>query len=819
VHTLLHDLRYALRILRKSPGFALIAVFTVAVGLSANTVIFAAVRALVLRPLPFRDSDKIARLWEEDKDRGVTRGLPSPAAFLDWRERTHTFAQISAWRTWFCTLTGHDNPEQVWGVRTSANFFTLLGIAPAIGRGFLDAEEQPGHDGVVILSHSLFERRYHGDEQLIGKTIDVDGKTLTVIGVLPPAFSLFGTSRSYDLWMPFAIDRAGLHRDDHSIMVFARVKQEFTLSQAQAEMNAVAQQLALEHPEVSSTNSVRLTQFRADQTGRLKPLLLILALTAGAVLLIACANVANMLLSRGLAREPELAVRLALGASRGQLVRQLLAESALVALAGGVVGLCLAGSALRVLPAILPTSGAEFVPYVHLIRIDAQVLGFALAGSLLTAIIFGLLPAFEATRMSWKQGFRIQSRRSGDSVSGGHLRALLIGSQVALSVVLLVGAGLLLRSFVKVLHEDLGFNSRNVLTMQTWLSESRYPDEAQIKGFWKQALPRVAALPGVHSVSTINFLPLSGWGDMVSYDLASRVSKGADDQRLAQYRIVSPDYFRTMGVLLRRGRELNESDKESTPGAVVISANLAQRNWPNDDPIGKQVRLEFSQATAPWRPRGGKTWVTVVGVVGELREWEWTGPQAGTFYLSFAQFPSRLARLVVRSEIDPLSLTPAVKQQLWNVDKDIPVSEIRSMDEFLSEAVSDRRLNAFLPATLAAIALFLAVAGIYGVVSYLVVRRTYEIGVRFALGAQTQDVLKLLIYESARIVGCGLLAGCVVASLAARLLRNFVYGVTTADAATWSAVLALVAAAGLLATYIPARRATKVDPIVALRYE
>jgi len=819
VQTLLHDLRYALRILRKSPGFTTIAVFTVAIGLGANTAIFAAIRALVLRPLPFHNSDKIVRLWEEDKSRGVERGLPSPATFIDWRERTHTFAQISAWRTWFCTLTGHDNPEQVWGVRTSANFFRLLGVVPAIGRAFLDSEEQSGQDGVVILSHSLFQRRYHGDQQLIGKTIDVDGKALMVIGVLPPEFSLFGTSRSYDLWMPFAIDRAGLRRDDHSIMVFARVKDEFTLAQAQSEMDAVTQQLALEHPEMGSTASARVTQFRADQTGRLKPLLLILALTAVVVLLIACANVANMLLSRGMAREHELAVRLALGAKRGQLVRQLLTESVLMALAGGILGLCLAGVALRFLPSILPTSGSESVPYVRLIRIDVQVLGFALVGSLLTGIIFGLIPALEATCLSWKHGLQIQSRNSGIAAGRGHVRNLLIGSQVALSVVLLVGAGLLVRSFVKVLHEDLGFSSRNVLTMQTWLSESRYPDEAQVKGFWKQALPRIAALPGVLSVSSINFLPLSGWGDLVSFDFASHVSKDSSDQLLAQYRIVAPDYFRTMGMPLQRGRELGESDDDSVPAVAVVSANLAQRNWPNEDPIGKQVRLEFSQAVAPWRPRGGKTWATVVGVVGEVREWEWAGPQAGTFYLSFAQYPSRLARLVVRSETEPLSLTATVKQQLWSVDKDVPVSEIKSMDEFVSEAVSDRRLNAFLPAILAAIALALAAAGIYAVVSYLVVRRTYEIGVRFALGAQARDVLKLLMYESATVVGWGLLAGCVAASLVARLLRSFVYGITTTDAATWIGVLALVAGAAMLATYVPARRAAKVDPMVALRYE
>jgi putative ABC transport system permease protein len=819
VQTLLHDLRYALRILRKSPAFTMIAVSTVAIGLGANTAIFAAIRALVLQPLPFQHSDKIVRLWEEDKNRAVERGLPSPAAFLDWRDRTHTFAEMSAWRTWFCTLTGQDNSEQVWGVRTSTNFFRLLGVEPAMGRAFLNAEEQPGHDGVVILSHSLFQRRYHGDEQLIGKAIDVDGKALTVIGVLPPSFSLFGTSRSYDLWMPFAVDRASLRRDDHSIMVFARVKDEFSLLQAQSEMTTVAEQMVLENPEMSSTATVRLTQFRADQTGRLQPLLLILALTSIVVLLVACANVANMLLSHGLAREHELAVRVALGAKQGQLVRQLLTESVLIALAGGILGLCLASVTLRILPAVLPTTGTEFVPYVSLIRIDAQVLGFASASALVTGLIFGLLPALEATRVSRKQRLQIQSRNPGYTTGRRHVRSLLIGSQVALSVVLLVGAGLLVHSFVIVLRENLGFNSHNALTMQIWLSESRYPDEGQVKRFWEQALPRIAALPGVHSVSTVNFLPLSGWGDLVSYDLASHVSKGSNDQLLAQYRIVAPDYFRTMGMALRRGRELGERDSDSSPAVAVISANLAQRTWPDQDPIGKQVWLEFSQAAAPWRPRGGKTRATVVGVVGEVREWEWAGPQVGTFYLSFAQFPSRLGRLVVRSETDPLSLTPLVKQQLWSVDKDVPVSEVKSMDEFVSEAVSDRRLNAFLPAILAAIALALAAAGIYAVVSCLVVRRTYEIGVRFALGAQSRDVLKLLMLESATVVGWGLPVGCVAASLVSRLLKGFVYGVTTTDVATWAAVLTLVAGSALLATYVPARRATKVDPMVALRYE
>jgi len=818
METVLQDVRFGSRMLCKKPGFTVVILLTLTLGIGANTAIFAIIRAILFRHSDFPHSEKIVRLWEEDASKGMTHGLPSTAEFLDWRQRTHAFAQISAWRTWFCTLSGEPNPEQVWGVWTSANFFRLLGVEPALGRRFLEEEERSGQDRVVLVSHGLWQRRYGADPQLPGKTIEINGKAFTVIGVLPARFDLFGTSRSYDLWMPFFIDPATARHDDHSIMVFARVKDQFTLAQAQSEMDGVMRQLTAEHPETGPNTSVRLAQFEQEQTNRVKPLLIILALATGFVLLIACANVANLLLTLGTAREHEIATRLALGATPWRLARQLLTESVLLALAGGSAGLGLAYFGLQAARAILPTSGTLPVPYVHFIGMDASVLAVAIAGSVLTGIVFGLLPAFQITR-GRAHGLETHFRSSSTGRGQRGTRALLSGSQAALSVVLLLGGGLLIRSFLKVLHEDLGFDPQNVLTMQVWLPESSYPKEALLRNFWKEAVPRVATLPGVQSASAINFLPLSGWGDSVDFDYSDHQASADHDRLRAQYRVVAPDYFGTMAMPMQQGRTLRHADNESAAPVTVISASLAQRYWPNQNPLGQMVRLDFSQADAPWRPRGRTAWVRVVGVVGEVREWEWSGPATGTFYLPYSQFPSRLARLVVRTNTRPYSLASMVKRQLWAVDKDVPISEVRSMDDFLSEAVSDRRLRAFLPGVFAWVALILAAAGIYGVMSYLAQRRTAEMGIRFALGAQTWDVLRLVMGDSARVVGWGLLAGCAGAALVARLLRGFVYGITVVDPLTWVTAVGLVAMSALLASYLPARKATSIDPMQALRHE
>jgi predicted permease len=820
METIWNDFKYGWRMLRRSPGFTLVAVLTLAIGIGANTAIFSVINTVLLHPLPFPDSQRIVLIWETDANRNVDRGIASPAEFLDWRDMNHSFQELSAWRIWYYNLTGAGEPEQVWGVHTSGNFFRLLGITPILGRDFVADEETPGHEQVVLLSYGLWQHRFGGDPSILGKSVQIDEKPFNVIGVLPKGFSLFGTSRQLDLWMPFAFDHAQLKRRDHSVIVFARLNKGTSLPQAQAEMETIFARLKKQYPDVDQQNGVRVVTFRDDLSRGMKPALMILLAAVGFVLLIACANVANLMLARAATREREIAVRATLGAGRRRILRQLLTESVLLALLGGAGGILFAYGGLHLLRATLPPEGGYGeIPHVDWLGIDLPVLGFTLVASLFTGIIFGLAPAIQTSRSELYESLKEGSRGSTGGRQSRAIRSALVVIEVALSLVLLVGAGLLTRSFFIMMSEELGFDSSHLLTMQIWLPENHYALGPPVVNFYSQVVDRAAALPGVKAASAANFLPLTGWADYCNFDIEGRPVAPADKPDTAQYRVVDWRYVHAMGIAVKSGRDFTAADGPDSAGVVLVNEALVRRYWPNENPVGKQILLHFPDTRAPWQPVPRASWLTIVGIVGDVREWEWGEEKIGQVYLPLPQNASRIMRLVVRSEGDPSGLAGAVRHAVQSVDPAQPVTEVHTMDQFLAAAVSQRRLSMLLLAVFASIATILAAVGIYSVMAYAVTQRFHEIGIRMALGAEPGSVLRMVVRDGMRLAMIGLVIGIVGSELTARFLQSQLYGIRPTDPVTFVAVALGLAIVAVAACYFPARRATKVDPLVALRYE
>ncbi|HEV3254237.1 MAG TPA: ABC transporter permease [Candidatus Acidoferrales bacterium] len=818
METLWKDLRYGLRMLAKSPGFAAVAVLTLALGIGANTAIFSVVNAVLLRPLPFPDSDRIVMVWELDPNREVTRGIASPAEFLDWRKQNHVFSHISAWRAWFYNLTGNGEPEQVLGIRASYDFFDVLGVHPALGRAFLPEEETPGRDQVVVISDGLWVGHFGADPRVIGQSILIDDKPVTIIGVLPRGFSLAGTSRDFGVWMPMSFDTAQLRRGDHTVLVSARLKPGVTMLQAQAEMAAIMHGLQ-EQYHVDEGLGVHLVRMQDDQNLKVRPALLVLLGAVALVLLIACVNVANLLLARGAARQRELSIRTALGARRTRLIRQLVTESMLLSLLGGALGLFVAFGGIRLLLFLLSaTSTYGELPHHDRIHIDAATLLFAFAISIITGILFGLAPALQTSRTDISETLK-ESGRGSAGVHSNRMRSALVVSEVALALVLLIGAGLLIRSFRALLTMDLGFNPENVLTMQSWLPDSHYPGSDQVISFYHQSLERLRAVPGVTSASAINFLPLSGWGDITDFFIEGRPTPAPGHEYVGQYRVISPGYFQTMQIPLKQGRDFSETDTDGAPGVAIINETLAQRYWPNEDPIGKHIKINMLNSQGPWRPKIKDAWLTVVAIAGDVHDWELGENKVGQVYISYLQNPSRLMKFAIRSASDPASLVSGARQAILDVDKNQPVTDVKTMAQFLDLASAQHRTNMLLLGTFSALALVLAAVGIYGVMSYAVAQRVHEIGIRMALGAEPRDVLRLIIGQGLRLTFFGLIIGVAGSLAAGHWLASLLFGVKATDPLTYVAVALLLVGVAFLACYIPARRAMRVDPIIALRYE
>jgi putative ABC transport system permease protein len=812
------DVLYAGRTLRKSPSFTIFAVLTLTLGIGANTVIFGVVNAVALHPLPYKNPQQLVIGWETDSNRKITHGTTPPADFLDWRSQSHSFQEMAAYQAWFFNLTTTEEPEQVPGADVSPGFFNMLGVRLPLGRTFSAEEEQPGNNNVVILSHEIWVRDFGSDPEIIGRSILVDKKPFTVIGVLPSGFDLLGYNQSIDLWMPLSFAPKDIRRDNPSLIVFGRLKNGVNLAQANADLGTIASRLAMTYPATNQGTGALVVSMHDPYKSFGDPFLLLLAVV-GLVLLIACANVANLMLSRSVARQREVAIRSALGAGRMRLVRQLLTESILLGLLGGALGLLLAFGGFHLMPLILPPAGtAGGLPHQDWIGVNLHVLIFTVIIAVLAGIIFGLAPAFQFSKPDLNEFLKEGGRGATGGRQSRATRNFLVIVEVALSVILLIGAGTLIRSFEAMLTQDIGFNPRNVLSFQIWLPTSRYPSSIQVSNFYQQAIEKMQHLPGVASAGAVNFLPLTGWTDVSSFDIDGRSAPSPSQQFVANYRVVDARFFQTMQIPLVRGRYFTDADAPDSLDVAIINETLAKQYWSGGNPIGQRVRL--SQAnSAPYWPAAGDKFFTIVGVVGDMQDRDLGKHALGELYFPNMQAPSRIMRIVLRTTVPPGLLAEPARKVVFSLDKDQPVTDVMPMEHLLSQSMASAALNTQMLTMFAVLALVLAAVGIYGVISYGVQQRTHEIGVRIALGAQRGDVIRLIVGEGARLAAVGVVLGLVGAYLLTTLLAGFLFGVKTVDIPSSAIAIAVLGVVAVSASYVPARRATRVDPLNALRYE
>lgn len=803
------DVRYGIRSLLKRPGATLVALITLALGIGVNTAIFSAVDSILLRPLPFKDSEQLVSIWEQGLAYGVRQNEVAPANFFDLRNQNGVFEGIGAHGPQDINLTGDGEPERLTGELLTANVFSLLGVEPALGRTFLAGEDQPGQHRVVVLSEALWQRRFNRDPSIVNRNITLNGESFTVVGVMPRGF--FFPARETELWVPWAMEpEQASGRGDHYLRLVARLRPETTIERANADVASIGQRLASEYPKTNEGLSFIVNSLHQDYVGNLRLPILILFGAVGVVLLIACANVANLLLAQATTRRREIAIRIALGARRWTIVRQLLVESLLLAIAGGLFGVLGAVWGVEALSKLLPESLSK----LQNVSIDARVLLFTIGVSVLTAVVFGGVPALLAARAKPGETLSDVARDTAGGSSGRHVRRVLIVSEVALAVVLLVGAGLLIRSFQLLRQVDTGFNTENLLTMKMVLPMPKYRRPETRKAFYDEVLQRVKEIPGIESAGVITFLPLSFSGMNFNFSVEGQTPPGDMKLPFALYRSVSPDYFNAMGIPLQRGRFFDAHDSADSQPVILISHRLAEQYWPGEDPTGKRLKIGPLDSPNPW--------LTVVGVVGDVRQAGLYGEPRMDLYAPYAQERRAFVAprdLVLRTKGDAASVAGAVRQAVWAVDKDQPISNVQTMDQVFAAAVSRERFQALLLGLFAALALVLACVGLYGVISYAVAQRTHEIGVRMALGAQPVDVLRLVLRQGMVLTITGLIIGIAVGSVATRVLSDMLFGVTPRDPLTFIGVPALLMLVAFLACYIPARRATRIDPLVALRCE
>ena len=808
---LLQDLRYGARMLRKIPGFTLVAVLTLALGIGANTAIFSVVYTVLVKNLPYPQADRLVMVYEDVRlpNYQNSKNEPSPGNFSDWANQNRVFANMAAYRNRSFNLTGDGEPIRVEGELVTSEFFTTLDINPVLGRVFAPEEDRPGNSHVVVISDTLWRNRFGSSAQILGKKILLDGDSYTIVGVMPPGFHF--PDFDDQLWAPMGMSPAELNnRGSHFLLAFARLKPGISLARAQTQMKFLAKHLTELYPATNTGQTVNVVSLQEDITGPVRPALLVLMAAAGLILFIVCANMANLLLARASVRQREIALRLALGAGQSRIARQLLTESILLALLGCSLGLLLARwcvAALRVL-------AASNLPRAEEFALNGPVLIFSAALSILAGIAFGVGPALQAPRGSVHETLKSGARES-PAGSRLRMRSLLVILETAFGAIVVIGAGLLLRSFLRIEQAPLGFEPQGVLTFRVIPRGERYAQLPQRLAFYRQVLQRIEAQPGVESAAAVSFIPLTLARGSKGFTIEGRAPTAPGQIPMAGYDIVTPEYFTTMRIHLLQGRDFSWSDAPQTQPVVMINEAMVKAYWPNQDPLGKHLR------------QGGPgdhefPWLTITGIVADVREFDPVTAPRPTMYFPVAQFADPAAILrdwVVRAKDDPRTLAAHARAAVWDVDKDLPVTRIRTMEEVRSMSVVSPRLNLLLFGLFAALALVLASVGIYGVTAYSVAQRTREIGVRIALGAGRQDVLHLVVGQAARLALFGVLLGLLAAFALARLMTSMMYGVSSADPLTFVSVAFLLMFGALAACYLPARRAMRVDPIVALRYE
>ena len=816
METLVQDLKFGLRALIKNPGFTLVAVVALALGIGANSAIFSVVNTVLLRPLPFPRSDRVMSVWQNNLARGWHQDVVTPADYIEWRRDARSFESMAAYFGGGMNLHAGDEAEFVRGADVSVDFFRALRAAPSRGRDFAPGDEKASTGRVAILGHSLWQRRFGGDPALVGRSIVLNSESFTVVGIAPPAFQFPEKAELWTLaknvvpsnpFVPASIDITGV-RGLHYLYVIARLKDGVERAQAQAEMDTIAARQEKQYPDVNARTGVEVIPLHESIVGDVRPALMVFLGAVGLVLLIACANVANMSLARAAARRREIAVRTTLGASRLRLVRQCLTESVLLSTAGGGAGLLLAMWGTDLLAALSP----EAIPGARSFALDARMLGFTMALSVLTGIFFGLTPALQASSIDPQDALREGGRTSSGGPRTRLLRNALVVCEMAIALVLLAGAGLLVKSFIKLESVDPGLSVDGVLTLRLWIPDARYAEDVRQIRFYDEVLRRTAALPGVTAAALTSDLPLTGSDSFLAFAIEGRPDAKPYEGPESGFHQVSPGYFRVLGIPLLRGRAFDARDVRQAPGAVIVSDTLAKRYWAGEDPVGRRVSFGVND-------KGERDWTTIIGVAADVRQKGLHTDPRPEAYVPYTQAPSRYATLVVGSALDSSGLAASLGREVQAVDPDVPVYDVRTMREVLDGSLASRRFNMALLALFAVMAVLLAAVGLYGVLAYMVTQRTHEIGVRVALGAQKRDVLRLVVGQGMALALGGVVLGILGALALTRVLATLLVGVAVTDPWTFGAVAVLLAAVAFLACYVPARRAARVDPMIALRYE
>jgi predicted permease len=806
----LQDVFHGGRGLLRTPGFTAVAAITLALGLGASATIFSVVNAVLLRPLAYRDPDRLVTILHDGSDPVAV------ANYIDWRDQSRSFESMGAAQYWSPNITGIDSPEHIPALRVTQSLFPMLGIEPLLGRPFTAGEDQKGAEHEVILSYRLWQRRFNGDPKVLGKPLILDAESFTVIAVMPPEFKFapFWATHA-ELWAPLAFGERVHERGGNSLRVFARLNRGVAQAEARAEIAAITGRLEQQYP--GTNRRVVVTPLKEKVVGNVETPLLVLLGAVGFVLLIACANVAHMLLARTSDRQKEIALRTALGASRGRVVAQFLTENLLLAALGASGGLLLAFWGTKALVALSPAN----IPRVEMVAIDARVVLFLFGIAVLTAVLFGLAPAMQATAGNLSGALKEGGRGGSEGIRGNRLRSFLVASEFALAFMLLIGAGLTIRSFFALQSVNPGFNPHNVLSMVVSVAGSNESESNRREIFYRQLLRQVRKLPGVESAGGINHLPLAGdiWGWHFHIDGRPKPLPGESPR--AVYRVVMPGYFETMRLPLRRGRVITQNDDARAPGVVIINRRAANQYWPGEDPIGKRITLDTDKDDSP-------AWLTIIGVAANAKQSDWASEPDPEFYLAALQNRDFLGdggshiaylTLVVRTVGNPADLASAVKRTVWSFDRNLPVSEVFTMDQVVADANAEPRFEMLLLGVFAAVALVLAAVGIYGVMSYSVARRTHEIGIRVSLGASRAEVLRMVVRQGMVQALAGTATGVAGALLLSKLMARMLYGVQPTDPVTFGGVAAVLSLVALLAACVPARKATRIDPMVALRNE